>query len=723
MIEMTRTVGKSDLVLRTGEYGAQADACLTLQYGKTVVLCAVVDGGIKEGFDFMPLLVDYRERFYAAGKILGSRFVRRESRPRDHEVLTARMMDRSIRPTFPKGYRRDTQVSAVLLSSDGENPAEPVAVNAATMALALAGIPIDMELTCARVAKVGDEYVLFPTNADLAEASFEILISATREKVLMIELGGQSAPEAEVCAATAVAHDACRGLLDMLDEMRQAMGVERRTFELEKDEATSARVTELAADRIAAALSAPGKANVHAQLELIRDEVVAEVAGEDGDVASKAKDAYEEALWRAVRRRAMDGNRDGGRACEDLRPIDCRVGVLPCSHGSAVFKRGQTQVLAAATLGGFADRQMMEMLHGDENAPFMLHYNFPAFSVGEIKPERGPSRRDIGHGNLARKAMESVVPDQEAFGYTIRIVAEVMESCASSSMATVCATTLALMDAGVPIKAPVAGISIGLVELDGEYRLLSDLHAMEDHYGDMDFKVAGTAEGITAIQMDVKNDGLTAQQIAEALDLAKRLRLQVLDTMAATLAAPRDELSPLAPRVGTVKIPVDKIGILIGPGGKNVRGLQEEHEVGIDVEEDGTVYVSGTSPEGFDKVVEYLKGLAREPEVGETYSARVVSIKDFGAFMEFLPGTEGLLHISEIEYRHVEKVEEVLHMGDVVDVKLVGMERDGKFRLSRKALLPKPEGYVERERPPRGDRPPRRDDRGGHGDRGGRPRR
>ncbi|HRU05574.1 MAG TPA: polyribonucleotide nucleotidyltransferase [Candidatus Brocadiia bacterium] len=721
-MEVRRKVGASEFVARAGEYGGQADACITLQYGKTMVLCAVVDGGPVKG-DFMPLLVDYRERFYAAGRILGSRFMRRESKPKDNEVLTSRMMDRSIRPFFPDGYRNDTQLTAILMASDGVNPSEPVAVNAAMLALSVSGIPVTADLACVCVAKVNGEYVVFPTEEQLEAADFEATVSCSREKVVMIEFGGKPAPEAEVCKAIETAHAACRELLGLTEEMKQRMNVTRRVFTREWNADLEAKVKALAEPRILAALEDVTKESINDRLHTLSDEVVAEVAAEDDSLKSAAKEAFEKTLWAALRRRILSGKRDGGRSWTDIRPITSRVAVLPCSHGSAMFKRGQTQVLSAVTLGGYSERQLSEQLHGEEEAPFMLHYNFPGFSVGEVRPERGPGRRDIGHGHLALKALAKLMPDQADFPYTVRVVAEVLESCASSSMATVCASSLALMDAGVPIKEAVAGISIGMVTMDNQYKMLTDIYYLEDAYGDMDFKVAGTANGVTAIQVDVKNDGLTQRQVAEALEAARVARLQILEKMGGTLAAPRAQLSELAPRVGTAKIPADKIGMLIGPGGKNIRGLQEENACTIDVEEDGTVYVTGTNPEGFDRVLEYLRMMGSEPEVGQTYTARVVSVKDFGAFLEFLPGVEGLLHVSEIDHSRVDNVEDFLKVGDQVKVKLVGLEREGKFRLSRKALIERPDGMPEPEsRPERTDRGDRGGDRRGGDRRGGRDR-
>ena len=719
VIEKRIQIGEAELIFRTGEYGAQADACVTVRLGDTMALCACVNGGPTDR-PFMPLLVDYRERFYASGRILGSRFQRREGRPKDHEVLTSRMIDRSIRPTFPDGYLDDTMITAILLSSDGVNPSEVLAMSAATLSLSLSGVPVEMDLACACVAKVDEDYVVFPTVEQLEKASFNTTIACSREKVVMIELGGDSALETEVAEAIRRGHEACGRILDVVEEMKRELDVQRPEYVAARDDEVAQRVKGLAADRIREALDADTKENINTRLHDIEEAVVAEAIGEDAGLKGVAAQAFEKVLWEVFRRRVMEGKRDSGRGWDDLRPITGDVAVLPRSHGSGMFQRGQTQVLAATTLGGHGDRQLSEQLHGDEEAHLMLHYNFPGFSVGEVRPERGPGRRDIGHGHLALKALESVVPDEMEFPYTVRIVAEVMESCASSSMATVCASTLAMMDAGVPLRAPVAGISIGLVEMDGRYQLLNDIYYLEDAYGDMDFKVAGTREGVTAMQVDVKNRGLTLEQVAEALDLARRSRLEILDIMAGVLAEPRPELSPLAPRVGSVKIPVDKIGGLIGPGGKNVRALQEEHHCDINVEDDGTVFVSGTDAEGFEKVMAYIELMSTEPEVGATYTARVVTVKEYGAFVEFLPGVEGLLHVSEYSYDRVDRMEDVLQEGDMVEVKLMGLEREGKYRLSRKALQEKPEGYEEPKRSERSDRGDRSRGRRSGSDRGDR---
>jgi polyribonucleotide nucleotidyltransferase len=675
-----------------------------VQYGDTVVLVAAVSASPRPGIDFFPLTVEYREKSFAAGKIPGGRFYKREGRPSNKEVTTARLIDRSIRPHFPKGYMDDTMVTAVVLSADQLNDPDLPCMNGASLALGLSSIPFNDPVASVRVGRVDGQFIMMPTVDQIDDGDMDIIFSVKGESICGIEATCGEVTEADIEAAYAFAEPALREIQAMQQEVIAECGKPTQTYD---DESVAEQLIQELDRRygggVQEKLVIEDKISRYQAFDALKEQAIEEMAGDEDDEeapsASDIADAFDKVRSRRMRALTLEQNkRPDGRTPDDLRPISGEVSTLPRTHGSAIFTRGETQALVVCTLGTTTDEEIVTGLYEEYTRKFMLHYNFPAFSVGEIRPERGPGRRDIGHGHLARKAIEPLLPGEEDFPYTIRIVAEVLESSASSSMATVCASTLALMDAGVPIEEPVAGVSIGLVERDGKDQLIADIFYLEDAFGDMDFKVAGTETGVTAIQVDVKNDGLTHRQVADALELARVSRLDILKQMAETLAEPRPNLSELAPRVGTVKIPADKIGMLIGPGGKNVRALQEANDCAIDVEEDGTVYVSGHDVEGFQKVVEYLRMMGAEPEIGKVYTARVVSIKDFGAFLEFMPGVEGLLHISEVSHKRIDKVEDVMQVGDMVEVKLIGVEREGKYRLSRKALLEKPEGAEEGDR-------------------------
>ncbi|MBI3769501.1 MAG: polyribonucleotide nucleotidyltransferase [Deltaproteobacteria bacterium] len=675
------------LSIESGRVAKQAGGSALVQYGDTVVLVtAVAAREARESIDFFPLTVDYQEKTFAAGKIPGG-FFKREGRPTEKEVLTSRLCDRPLRPLFPEGFRCETQVIATVLSYDKENDPDVLAMIGASAALEISDIPFNGPIAGVRVGRIDGTLILNPTASQVAQCDLQMIIAGSRDAIVMVEGGARMLSEDVVLDALYFGHRELQPILDMQAELRRALGKPKRTVVPPAvDQVLAARVRELAAAKIAEALAVSGKHERNDAVHQARADVLAKLSGEFAE--REIKHLFErvhEGIVRAMivaERRRIDG-----RGLADVRAISCEVQVLPRTHGSALFTRGETQALVVATLGTSSDEQRIDALIGDTYKKFMLHYNFPPFSVGEVKFLRSPGRREIGHGALAERAVSAVLPDDTQFPYTIRVVSEILESNGSSSMATVCGSSLALMDAGVPIKAPVAGIAMGLIREGGEIRVLSDILGDEDHLGDMDFKVAGTAEGVTAVQMDIKIGGVTREIMRDALYQAREGRLHILRAMQAALASPRPDVSSYAPRIVTLKIRQDRIRDVIGPGGKVIRGIIEETGVKIDVEDDGTIYIASADEPAMQKAVDWVHRLTAEAEVGKIYKGVVKKIMDFGAFVEILPGTDGLVHISQLAPERVARVRDVLNEGDEVMVKVLEVDKTGKIRLSRKEAL------------------------------------
>jgi polyribonucleotide nucleotidyltransferase len=698
------TVNGKPLVLETGRLAKQAHGAVLVSYGESVVLVTAVCGDVRPGIDFFPLTCDYVEKTFAAGKIPGG-FFKREGRQRDEEILTSRLIDRPCRPLFPDGFRNDTQVIATVLSSDKENPTDVLAMTAASAALHISDIPWSGPFTAVRVARVDGELVSYPTFEQQAKADIDMVVAASKDAIVMVEGGAGEASEADVIDALMFAHKTAQPILELIERMRAAVGKPKREFERKSLAPEVAGAIKDLCDKeiLQASLIKEKKQRYDAykatktkMVEAITQKVGAE---EFAKIEKLVKEEFEERKYHVVREYVLgERKRIDGRDMKTIRPIVCEVGIFPRTHGSALFQRGETQAAVAATLGTSSDEQKIDALTGERWKRFMLHYNFPPYSTGETKPLRGPGRREIGHGALAERAVVRMIPDEEKFPYTIRVVSEIFESNGSSSMASVCGGTLSLMDAGVPIKSPVAGIAMGLISdgplTDSKTRvaILSDILGDEDHLGDMDFKVCGTKKGITAIQMDIKIAGLSRDVLAQALEQAREGRIYILDKMLATLAQPRPDLSKWAPRITQIKVKPDQIRLIIGPGGKTIKGIIDQTGVAIDVEDDGTVNVASADSDAVKRALEIIKGLTTEPEVGTVYKGTVTRVADFGAFIEILPGTDGLLHVSEMAHHRVEKVTDVMKEGDPVEVKVLSIDRDGKIRLTRRELLPFPEG-------------------------------
>ncbi len=716
-------VGGRPLTLETGRLAKQADGAVLVTYGESVVLVTAVSTSERPGLDFFPMTCEYVEKTYAAGRIPGG-FFKREGRLRENETLTARLMDRPLRPLFPKGYRKDTQIIATVMSSDQENPTDVLALIGASAALHISDIPWDGPVVGVRVGRVDGRFVAYPTFKELETADLDITVAASKDAIIMVEGGAAEASETDVIDALEFAHQQAQPILELIDKLRKAVGKEKREFSV------PALSPELA-ERVKAVVDADiAKACVvrakHARYEAygaIKTKLVETLRSELDDAVwseneKLIKDEFEHRKYDVVRNMVLEtGSRIDGRDSRTIRPISCEPGLLPRTHGSALFQRGETQAIATCTLGTATDEQKIDGLTGETWKRFMLHYNFPPFCTGETKPMRGPARREIGHGALAERALARIIPKHQDFPYTLRLVSEVLESNGSSSMASVCGGTLAMMDCGVPIQAPVAGIAMGMIKEGERYAILSDILGDEDHLGDMDFKVCGTAKGITAIQMDIKIKGLPRSLMEEALSQARDGRAHILDRMLATLPSHRPELSRWAPRITSLKVKPEQIRIIIGSGGKTIKGITEQTGCSINIEDDGTVAVASADSEAVARAVKIIEGLLEEPEVDKVYQGVVKRVVDFGAFVEILPNTEALLHVSEIAHERTEDVGAVLQEGDEIEVKVLSVERDGKIRLSRRALLPVPEGMEERpaERPPRRDGAagPRRDRDGG----------
>ncbi|MDI6789561.1 MAG: polyribonucleotide nucleotidyltransferase [Thermodesulfobacteriota bacterium] len=678
------------LTIEAGKVAKQAGGAVTVSYGETVVLVTAVSSGqVREGIDFLPLTVDYHEMLYAAGRIPGSFFRREIGRPSEKETLTSRLIDRPLRPLFPKGYRYETQVIATVLSVDQENEPDILALIGASAALEMSDIPFAGPIAGVRVGRINGQLVLNPTSVQLADSDINIVVAGSKDAIVMVEGGGQVVPEEVLLEAIFFAHEGLQPILQLQAEIREAVGKPKRVVpDVVEDEALKARIMEIAGDDLRQAITIGAKMERGERLRAIEQMVVSallpDYEGREGEI-KKLLYALEKETVRAMI--VKEKRRIDGRGFKDIRPISCEVGVLPRTHGSALFTRGETQIMAVATLGTSEDEQRIESLNGTTFRRFMLHYNFPPFCVGEVRMMRGPGRRDIGHGALAERAISVVLPTQEEFPYTIRLVSDVLESNGSSSMATICGASLSLMDAGVPIKTMVAGIAMGLIKEGEEIIVLTDILGDEDHLGDMDFKVAGTDQGITALQMDIKIKGLTKEIMKTALEQAREARLFILGKMREVIQQPREALSIYAPKIVTIHINPEKIRDIIGPGGKVIRQITGETGAKIEVEDDGSVRIISPNDEVLERALAWIKDIVREPEVGELYLGKVKKIMDFGAFVEILPGLDGLIHISQLDTQRVNKVTDILHEGDEVMVKVIEIDNQGKVKLSRKAAL------------------------------------
>jgi polyribonucleotide nucleotidyltransferase len=684
-------IGSRTITLETGKLAKQADGSVLVRSGDTVVLVTACHAAsAREGIDFLPLTVDYREYTYASGRIPGG-FFKREGKPSEKEVLTSRLIDRPIRPLFAAGWRYETQIIALLMSADTENDSDVLAITGASAALALSEIPVEKTIAGVRVGLVDGQSVINPTYEQRKSSLLDLVVAGTRDGLVMVEAGAKEVSEAQVVTALETAHAAIKQIVAGIEELRGAVGKKKlQTPTKEVGHEFYREVEEKVYVPLSEAMRIRGKLENYDRVDQVLEEFVASLP--EGEVQRKveAKQIFHELKEKVLRDEVLERNiRLDGRKFDEVRPIWCEASVLPRTHGSVVFTRGETQALVTCTLGTADDEQKIEHVSGEFYKRFMLHYNFPPFSVGEVQFLRGPGRREVGHGALAERALTAVVPGEDKFSYTIRLVSDILESNGSSSMASVCGGSMAMMDAGVPIKAPVAGIAMGLImdEKSGKWAVLSDIAGAEDHYGDMDFKVAGTGQGITALQMDIKVTGITSEIMSKALDQARVGRLHILAEMAKTLSAPRGSMSAFAPRIITIKIPVDKIRDVIGPGGKMIRSIIERTGVKIDVEDNGTVNVASADGESAAKAIGIIQELTATPELNKTYMGKVQRITDFGAFVEIMPGTDGLLHVSEIANHRVKDVRDELKEGQQILVKVINIDPTGKIRLSRKALL------------------------------------
>jgi polyribonucleotide nucleotidyltransferase len=680
------------MTIETGRLARQAAGSALVQYGDTVVLAAVTLSPKVSNLPFFPLTVEYREKTYAAGKIPGG-FLKREGRPSDKEILAGRVIDRSIRPLFPEGFKNEVQVFVTVLSADQENDADVLGVVAASTALQLSPTPWNGPIAGVRVGRVEGNWILNPTFQQLEVSTIDLTICGSADSVIMVEGGALELSEAEILEALKIGQKGIKDLIALQKKVTDKVSVTK--LDWKKDEPNVdlvAAVQKLAEDGIGKAINAKDKASRAAAVKTVRDDILAKLLEQYPEDSAAIMGELENVEYRKMRAQVLEkGERVDGRDLDTVRPITIEAGVLPRTHGSALFTRGQTQAMVAVTLGTQDDEQRIDSIDvaGETTKSFMLHYNFPPFSTGEVKPIRGTSRREIGHGALAERALQPLLPDYETFPYTLRVVSEILESNGSSSMATVCGGSLALMDAAVPIKAACAGVAMGLIKEGKKVAILTDILGSEDHLGDMDFKVAGTAQGITSIQMDIKIEGLDLKIMEEALEKAKKGRLHILNEMSKVMPSPRKELSPYAPRIITFMIKPDRIGDVIGPKGKTIRGIQDQTGAKIGIEDSGLVTISAVGGEAGLRAKAMVDALVAEPEVGKTYEGPVKSTTPFGAFVEIMPGVEGLLHISELQHGRTEKTEDVVKKGDVVTVKLLEVDERGRMKLSRKALIPK----------------------------------
>jgi polyribonucleotide nucleotidyltransferase len=727
MQRIEKTFAGRKLVIETGRMAKQAAGSCLITYGDTMVLATVTVSDNKSPLPFFPLTVEYKEKTYAAGKIPGG-FIKREGRPSDNEILSCRIIDRSIRPLFPEGFQNEVQVFCYVISADQENKADVLALTATSYALAASRTPWGGPIASVRVGRIQGNWVLNPTLQQLEYSDMELVVAGSNDSIMMVEGGALEVSEEDIVEALTVAQGGIRELIGYEEELLKLAG------RADKMEWETAAVTEglhdkvraIADGKISEALNQKDKHTRVQAVELVKREVAEELSADLPDNAKEIKHILGDLEYNALRSQVLTTKkRVDGRATNEVRPIAIDTSLLPRAHGSALFTRGQTQALVAVTLGTANDAQRLDSIDNasETTRTFMLHYNFPPFSTGEVRPMRGTSRREIGHGNLAERALQAVLPDFADFPYTLRIVSEILESNGSSSMATVCGGSLAMMDAGIPIRGAVAGVAMGLIKEGKKYAILTDILGTEDHLGDMDFKVAGTRTGITSIQMDIKIEGLDLQIMKEALAQAREGRLHILGEMDKALDAPREDLSPYAPRIVTLQINPEKIGDLIGPKGKTIRGIQDETGAELTVDDTGLVTIAAVGGDAMQRARQMVQAITAEPEIGATYEGTVKTTTAFGAFVEIMPGTEGLVHISELKHGRTERTEDVVNKGDRVTVKLLDRDERGRLRLSMKALVPKPEGMPEEEpRPPRseggdGDRP--RSENGG----GERPRR
>jgi len=689
-----RKIGGRILSLEAGRIAKQADGAVMVTYGETVVLVAAVTAEPRrEDIDFFPLSVEYREKQSAAGKFPGG-FIKREGRPSTKEILTARMIDRPIRPLFPEGYIQEVQIMANVLSADKENDPDILAMIGASAALTISKIPFLGPIGTCRLGRINGELVVNPTYKQLAESDLNLLLAGHRDAMNMIEASVKELEEDIIAEAAAAAQKTVSEVCDLIEELREKVGVEKETPLVEFDEQLYTKISSEISQKLSELKQITSKKERNEAVNDLFEQVIAEYCPENGQTESAVDKSMVKRILgkiesQTVRKLLLAGKRPDGRGYEQIRDINCEVGILPRTHGSALFTRGQTQALVSVTLGTIRDAQIIDGLLDEYAQNFTVHYNFPPFSVGEVRPIRGPGRREIGHGALAEKALGQARPSEEDFAYTVRVVSDITESNGSSSMASVCAGSLALMDAGVPITGAVAGISIGMVSGEsGQHELLTDIVGEEDHFGDMDFKVAGTEKGITAIQLDIKASGLEHDIMVEALERARVARLAILETMSGTISEPRPQLSEYAPKLISVEIDPEYIGKLIGPGGKMIKRIQEQTDTTIEVEEDGTIYISCLGGDGHIKAKEIIEAMTQPPQVGRIYKqARVVSVKDFGVFVEITPGVEGLCHISELSEGFVKNVEQVCKTGDLIPVKLILIDEQGRLKLSRRAAL------------------------------------
>jgi polyribonucleotide nucleotidyltransferase len=688
------SVGGRTISIETGRLAKQADGAVLVRSGDTAVLvtaCAAANP--REGIDFLPLTVDYKENTYASGRIPGG-FFKREGKPTEKEVLTSRLIDRPIRPLFPGGWRHETQIIALVVSADGEHDSDVLAITGASAALALSGIPFTRTIAGVRVGLVDGQYVINPTFEQRRNSRLDLIVAGTSDGIVMVEAGAREVGEEDMVQALDTAHQAIKEIVAGIDALAKQAGKTKKTLAAKEiDPAFRQEVHGKVYEKLAAAMRIQDKLENYATVDAVLEELVAGYEETDERRAT-AKSVFKELKEQVMRDEALErGKRLDGRRFDEIRPITIEVGVLPRTHGSVVFTRGETQALVTATLGTADDQQKIETMDGEVWKRFMLHYNFPPFSVGEVGRFTGPGRREIGHGALAERSLVNMLPAEDQFPYTIRIVSDILESNGSSSMASVCGGSLAMMDAGVPLKSAVAGVAMGLImdETSGKYAVLTDIAGAEDHYGDMDFKVAGTRDGITALQMDIKVGGITMEIMRKALAQAKDGRFFILDKMEAALKTHRSDVSRHAPRIVTIKIPVDKIRDVIGPGGKMIRSIIERTGVKIDVEDNGTVNVASADEASAAKAIGIIQELTATPELNKTYMGKVQRITDFGAFIEIMAGVDGLLHVSEIAHYRVKDVRDELKEGDQVMVKVINIDPSGKIRLSRKALLPVPD--------------------------------
>jgi polyribonucleotide nucleotidyltransferase len=690
-------IGDATLSLETGRVARQADGAVVVRYGDTMVLVtAVASSDVREDIDFFPLSVEYREKTYAAGKIPGG-FLKREGRPSDKEILSARLIDRPIRPLFPENFRNETQVIATIISVDKEYDADVLAGVGASAALSISDIPFEGPIASVRVCKIAGNLVVNPKFSQIAEASLELIVAGSDDSIVMVEGEARENSEDEILEAIQFAHVEIKKLIALQRELVEAVGRPKREVVIpEIPEGLEAKVAELATEGLRTAIRIKEKKERRDAIKAVTKEVKEKLEEEYTDYMKKIGEFVHDLEKKETRSMMLSESvRLDGRKSDEIRPITCEVGYLPRAHGSALFTRGQTQALGTTTLGTKMDEQMIDALEGESYKSYMLHYNFPPFCTGEAKPIRGTSRREVGHGNLAERALKPVLPQNGTFPYTIRIVSDVLESNGSSSMATVCSGSLSLMDAGVPVSASVAGIAMGLIKENDDIMILSDILGDEDHLGDMDFKVAGTRNGVNAIQMDIKIKGISYEIMKQALENARKGRLHILDIMDEALGTPREDISIFAPRIITVSIPVDKIGMVIGPGGKTIKGIIETTGVKIDIDDSGVATIASDDVEAAQSARRIIETMVKEPEVGEHYKGTVKRITTFGAFVEFAPGKEGMIHISEVDLHRIQKIEDVLKLGDTVDVLIKRVDKDGKIGLSRKEYLLKQQKAAE----------------------------